>query len=62
MVTLFMQGMCANKTTTYTLEVKSQCWIDPYPIDSLNAKFGYPSIVYNIWQPAQTISWTKAVV
>ena len=36
-------------TMSYTLEVRSQCWVATITIDSPNAVFGSPALTQNVW-------------
>lgn len=51
-VTIKGQGICNSATASYPLDVKSQCWVDQFPIDEFDSVFGFPSLVQNVWQPS----------
>ena len=52
----------ATGTMSYTLEVKSQCWVTTITIDSANAIFGSPALTQNVWQPQTDITWSDGDV
>lgn len=47
-------------STSYTLEVKSLCWVQTITIDSSSAVFASPALTQDVWQPEQSIHWSDA--
>lgn len=61
-VSILAKSQCSKVEASYTLEVLSQCWVDPYDIDFSDTVFGFPALIQNVWQPASTLTWDSTKV
>lgn len=47
---------------SYTLDVKSLCYVTPITIDSLNAVFVSSALTQDVWEPSKDLTWSDGDV
>ena len=61
-VTITAKSSCSTVPASYTVDVLTQCWVDPFDIDLADNKFAFPSLIQNVWQAKKVLKWNSSVI